>query len=539
MAKAADCAQGNSEKLADDAVLAQLERVLSSSVFIASPSLAQFLQFVVTETLSGRRDRIKAYTIAVNAWGRERDFDPQADPIVRIQAGRLRRALKDYYGGEGVDDAIHIALPKGTYVPRFNLEPVAGANNEPRPSVAIMEQKEPSVAVLPLQNLSGDETQAPFVDGFGEELAVYLSRFQAISVIAYYSCRRFRDLAEDVRAIGRQLGADFLVTGSFFRDDSRLRISVALNDAQSGVQLWGQQFDQVLTAANFFAVQDEIIEQIVAAIGSNYGVMPRLVARASREKRTDDLSVYEAVLRRTTFLMDVSPAAHRDAEQALERAVTIDPTYAPAWAALGGMYAAASLLGMQSRDDLLGQALDCIHRALRLDPFCQDAYSALANVHLQRRDPQGVGRACLRMVDLNPNDASALGLAGFWLALAGDNDRGLTYLDKAIARNPFFPGWFHLPYLLRHFKRGEYDKAFARAVRINMPGLFWDPLLRAVALSRMGHVGEAQSAVRELLRLEPEFPERADRLLGKVIIADDLREQMLVSLHAAGLPDKV
>ena len=87
--------------------------------------------------------------------------------------------------------------------------------------------------------------------------------------------------------------------------------------------------------------------------------------------------------------------------------------------------------------------------------------------------------------------------------------------------------------------QGEYDQAYARAQMINMPRLFWDPLLRAIALGRMGHVGEAQSAVRELLPLEPDFPERADRLLGEVIIADDMRDQMLVSLHAAGLPDKV
>ena len=131
-------ARGSENQPQDGAVEAQLERMLSSGVFIAAPSLSQFLRFVVEESLAGRSDQIKAYTIAVKAWGRERDFDPQSDPIVRIQAGRLRRALKDYYAAEGAQDPIRIETPKGGYVPRFQVldaapDQVQEKRTEPEP----------------------------------------------------------------------------------------------------------------------------------------------------------------------------------------------------------------------------------------------------------------------------------------------------------------------------------------------------------------------------------------------------------------------
>ncbi len=514
--------------------MAQLERILSSSVFIASPSLSQFLQFVVTETLAGRAGQIKAYTVATKAWGRERDFDPQADPIVRIQAGRLRRALHDYYADEGLAAPIRIELPKGTYVPRFTAVAAQYEETEHTPAAEIITEG-PVLAVLPFHSLSSDASQDHFVDAIGDELTVYFSRFQGLAVIAYHSCRRFSNTTQSVPEIGRQLGADFLVTGTVYRDKKRLRLSVALNDAHDGLQVWAQQFDRELTAATLFDVQDEIIERIVAIIGSNYGVIPRLVAQTARAKRIDDLTVYEAVLRRADFLMNVTPEAHQEARQALEQAVETAPTYAPAWAALGGMYTNAYILGLDSPDDPLGEALICANRAIRLDPHCQEAHSVLANIYFQHRDQAGVQRVCHRSLELNPNDAAYIGTAGFWLALAGDEASGLALLDRAIKLNPFFPGWFRLPYFLHHFSRREDEQALAEAQAFNLPGLFWDALLRAAALSRLGRLAEAQAAVDDLLRLKPDFPEQADHFLSMFVMKGDLRKQILESLQEAGL----
>lgn len=100
-------------------VRAALEQVIASAGFSKSSQLASFLRFVVDETLAGRGDRLKAYTIATAAFGRDDNFDPQLDPIVRVEAGRLRRALQQYYAAEGRHDPVVIELPVGHYAPVF------------------------------------------------------------------------------------------------------------------------------------------------------------------------------------------------------------------------------------------------------------------------------------------------------------------------------------------------------------------------------------------------------------------------------------
>lgn len=103
----------------EEAVRAALERVLASPDLCTSPRLGAFLRYVVEATLAGRADQIKGYTIAVEALGRPHSFDPQADPIVRVEATRLRRALQNYYNTVGLTDPIQIHIPKGGYVPQF------------------------------------------------------------------------------------------------------------------------------------------------------------------------------------------------------------------------------------------------------------------------------------------------------------------------------------------------------------------------------------------------------------------------------------
>ena len=100
-------------------VYAALDRVCASAPFATSRKLTSFLCFVVEATLAGHGDRLKGYTIGVEALGRRESFDPQTDPIVRVEATRLRRALARYYGGEGARDPVVIELPLGNYMPRF------------------------------------------------------------------------------------------------------------------------------------------------------------------------------------------------------------------------------------------------------------------------------------------------------------------------------------------------------------------------------------------------------------------------------------
>jgi len=125
-----------------DGVSDQLSRILASAAFREAPRLTQFLTFVVEAALAGNAERIKGYTIAIEALGRRSDFDPETDAIVRVEAGRLRLALARYYAGPGANDALVIDLPRGSYVPVFRERASAPA------SPAIL----PTIETLRMQN---------------------------------------------------------------------------------------------------------------------------------------------------------------------------------------------------------------------------------------------------------------------------------------------------------------------------------------------------------------------------------------------------
>ncbi|MDX2498986.1 MAG: adenylate cyclase, partial [Deltaproteobacteria bacterium] len=155
------------DKPAPEAIRVQLERILQSDQFKAPGKQRKFLNFVVEETLEGRTDQIKGYTIAVTVYGRNEKFDPQTDPIVRVEAGRLRRALEHYYLTAGKNDPARIKIPKGSYVPTFHA--VRAPQSETKMYTSERDDgspgMEPSIAVMPFINLTGDREQDYFTDG--------------------------------------------------------------------------------------------------------------------------------------------------------------------------------------------------------------------------------------------------------------------------------------------------------------------------------------------------------------------------------------
>ncbi|HSN54157.1 MAG TPA: hypothetical protein VLT32_05775, partial [Candidatus Sulfomarinibacteraceae bacterium] len=175
-------------------IRAQLGRILASPEFHATDKMRDFLRFVVEEKLAGRSHRLKGYTIAVDVFGRGEDFDAANDPIVRIQAGRLRRALERYYLVGGVSDPILIDIPKGRYIPRFTTRSAPRHTDAAPPGRSKTAPEEraqgPSLAVLPFENLTEDPEQVALTNGLTEELITELTRFQDIAVIPCQQARR-------------------------------------------------------------------------------------------------------------------------------------------------------------------------------------------------------------------------------------------------------------------------------------------------------------------------------------------------------------
>jgi adenylate cyclase len=146
-------AASNEKTLEAEAVIEQLERILASGDFDASPRSRAFIRFIIEETLAGRHEALTQAAIATRVFGRRDDFDPTVDPIVRIQAGRLRRSLERYYLLSGAGDPVRIELPRGTYVPLVRWAPPRekpeAATDAGRASAAVDDW--PCVLVLPFE----------------------------------------------------------------------------------------------------------------------------------------------------------------------------------------------------------------------------------------------------------------------------------------------------------------------------------------------------------------------------------------------------
>ena len=248
-----------------EAVHQQLHRILKNRIFSRSKELCRFLQFAVEQKLRNRSVRLKEYLIGVTVFDRGETFNPGTDPIVRVQARRLRSKLTLYYETDGLADPIVIDLPCGGYVPVFRSRTAAPLKLNRTPGVldASRSVTRPSVVVLPFLNIGPHENES-FSDGLTAELIHVLSRDAALRVVARTSAFHFKGKTDDIRSIGVRLGVDALVEGSVRSDGHRLRVSAGLIDVADGGVLWSEVYER--PADEMFAVQENLSQQIASQI---------------------------------------------------------------------------------------------------------------------------------------------------------------------------------------------------------------------------------------------------------------------------------
>jgi TolB-like protein len=250
-----------------DAVLKHLEKMLLSPTLSRSKKLCQFLRFTVDQVLQGHGSELKEYAIAVSVFRRAREFDPGADPIVRVQARRLRAKLERYYQADGRDEPIRIDYPVGSYSPVFSRRIVAqGAPAPPAERGAVPNFKQ--IAVLPFLSVGPEDCQS-FSDGLTEDLMHTLSTCPGVRIVARASCSEFKSLSLDARTIAERLGVSALVTGSVRLEEGRLRVMAQVVDSETGVNVWSGVYDREL--AGILATQSRISRELAEAIESRLG----------------------------------------------------------------------------------------------------------------------------------------------------------------------------------------------------------------------------------------------------------------------------
>lgn len=228
---------------------------------------------------------------------RPETFDPAIDPIVRIEAARVREKLREYYEVDGQIDPIHIDLPKGSYTPKieFRHEGVPQLARRRAPPTQEGTPTVPSVAVLPFDDLSAGQNLGYLGDGVAEDLITVLSRFPDLAVVARTSSLAYKGKAVDIRQVGRELGVDYVVEGSVRKDGEKLRIVSQLIDTKTGEHVWAERFDR--SGPDPWALQDEVTGMIVSAITGEKGALKQAQYRQAWGKDATTLEEYHYYLR--------------------------------------------------------------------------------------------------------------------------------------------------------------------------------------------------------------------------------------------------
>jgi adenylate cyclase len=574
-----------------EAIRTQLGCILASPEFQLPERGRAFLRYVVEESLAGRAKRIKAYSIAVEVFGRDEGITPD-DPVVRIEAARLRRALERYYLVAGQSDPIRIDIPKGSYVPVFTScvqgmiesNPVEGAL-QPKSSILPLGPKAqwlipaaltvfvailgvgywffdrstsqsslrspmatapeaPTLVIIPFADLGEGAESKLYALGLTEELLNELPRFKELKVFGRETSEAISPQA-DASSIQKELGTRYLLAGGVRVSGGRVRVDARLVEAKTGEILWSRTYNEDLRSRDLIAIQSEIAGKVASAVAQPYGVISQAEFTHSQEQPPDDLGAYLCTLRFYAYRADLRADMHAAARNCLEAAVARFPTFATAWAMLSIAYLDEDRFLFNSRTGSSPpstRALEAARRAVKLDPENARAQQALMLAlffNRQLTESLRVGEEALAQ---NPNDTELMSEFAIRVALSGQWRRGEQLLEEALARNPGNSDYYHGALALTAYMQQNDKKALSELRQANLQAFPLYHLVGVVIFAELGMDAEATREGETFNRLRPDFPPNVRAELARRnispedqvrIIADMRKLRLLVPVDAS------
>ena len=549
-------------------IRAQLERILDSATLQASPRRRAFLRYLVEETLAGRADGLKGYSLGLAVFGRDGTFDPQSDPVVRLEARRLRRDLDSYYVDAGARDPVRITIPKGRYVPHFKWHQapteappsddtereagggtVVGRRAQRRPPTRRMvpawpgaaagasaswpacspsrssrrpagcgsgsaahrrrsrRSRGPAVIVLPFETLSAGEDDRFLASGVTQELITDLMRFEGFrlySVPASFSL----DAHADPVTLGHDLGVGYVVKGSVSSDAATVRVGAQLFDAQTGQCRMERDLRPRADAGRAARRPGGACRQHRDGAGPALRRSQQRHGGPPVDRRRAEhgqLRLRAARLHLPAHLPGRAPPAGPGLPRSGGASATPTmPSPGRCSAGCTSMPPASRFVPDAEVPRELGQALDFASKAVAIDPENVVALRALSAVQYHLGNFDESERIQRQALALNPNDPDTLAQLGWRLAFRGRWEEGLAYSERAIARTIDPPGWYYDPTTIHLYLEGRYREMLASAEH-SAAGDYTGVSLLAIAHGALGNHAAAQEALATMAEQAPAF----------------------------------
>ncbi len=356
-----------------------------------------------------------------------------------------------------------------------------------------------SIAVLPLDNLSGDPGDSVLCDGFTGDIITNLSRFRELMVIARHSAFQFRNRDLSSANVGRQLGVRFLLTGGLQRSGNSLRLRVQLSEADNDRVIWSERYDGDLS--QLFAFQDDVTSMIAARLAIKIATAERNSVAAESHP---DLQAYGLILRGQELGLRFRKETNLHARRLFEQAATIDPRYGRSYAGMSRTFNLAwRYHWAPSPEAALDQAVDLACEAISHDGFDARGYGELGFARLYKKEHDESLAAYHQAIELNPNDADLLAEMGDALTYCGQTDKAVDLIKRAMRLNPYYPDWY-LWYLGEaYFYAGDYEQAIQTLKQ--MRDQSEAHRLLASSYAHLGSMEEASYHAKEVLRIHPNF----------------------------------
>jgi tetratricopeptide (TPR) repeat protein len=566
-----------------DEIRTALEHMATSEAFRGSPQLVSFLRYVVEATLRGAADRIKGYTIAVEALGRAADFDPQADPIVRVEAMRLRRALNRYYTNGGRRDSVVIDLPIGSYVPAFRrndelavaqLPPadqvstppprapprslrlafgaalmLAGAavyaglnfwfdfwfDFNPQIAPAIVQSRAsgfarplsvyPVVYVGAFQALGDGGATQPVADRLRAKLRDALARFDELAIIGGPNVEVERRGAFPADGLpGRYaLTASVEAVG-----EGAVTVAVRLTDVADGRIAFARSFQPVRKDGYAGSAEELIVREVAVALAQPYGIIYARERAAQMNSTTADPR-YRCLIDSYDYWRTYDIAQHARVRDCLERAIEGDPGFAAGLSALAEIILQEHRRGLNPRAGdapPLERALRAARRAVELRPGSARAYQTLMDVLFLRGDHALALDAGEKAVQLNPYNPHILACYGARLIALGELEKGARLMHEAAAAGAVRPAWHDFFLFLAAYLSDDRRAAASYAAQITSEKFSLGLIARALVAAQQGQVQLAREYFGKLVELQPGWRDDPRREVRKVFPADAVANRL-------------